>query len=85
MAGQAQMDQIPTISIEFYHENGHYVLHIHDNGRGLPMENGRPKNMHTGLSLVESLVTTYLNGEIRYLVHNGTAVLVKFPVLTQAS
>ncbi len=84
-ADRRHLDLIPIISIEFYHENGHYVLHINDNGIGLPMENGRPKHIYTGLSLIDSLVKTYLNGEIRYIVSHGTAVIVKFPVLPQAS
>lgn len=85
ITGQQHSDQIPTIGIEFYMEKGHYVLHINDNGIGLPMENGRPKNIQTGLGLVNSLVNTYLNGEIRYNVRYGTSVIIRFPVFPEAS
>lgn len=80
MAGQRHPDQIPTIGIEFYLEKRHYVLQVNDNGIGLSMENGRPKTIQTGLSLVNRLVHNYLNGEIHYQVRNGTAVIIKFPV-----
>ncbi len=84
MANQKHLDQVPTIGVEFYHEKGHYVLHINDNGIGLPMENGLPKHVQTGLSLVNSLVDTYLYGKIRYEVIDGTAVIIKFPVSPKA-
>jgi two-component sensor histidine kinase/PAS domain-containing protein len=72
-------NDLPTINVEFYCENDHFVLRINDNGKGLWLVNNRPQHKNTGLNLVETLANEYLRGEIRYRTDSGTAVFVQFP------
>lgn len=66
------------INIEFYKERERFYLSVKDNGKGITLINNVPAQKKIGLTLVETLVNDYLNGEIGYNASNGTSINISF-------
>lgn len=78
---QKRSDFVPIIQIRYLFENGKYIFSVSDNGIGMSLVNGKPKNRQAGLIIIEALVEEYLNGNILFKAEKGTNVLIEFPAL----
>ncbi len=73
------LDYVPLIQIRYFIKNGKYIFSFNDNGIGMSLVDGKPKNKQTGLLIIDSLVIDYLKGDIRFKVEQGTDILIVYP------
>ncbi len=66
------------INLEFLSEQNRSWINIYDNGHGMALQDGKPGYKNIGLTLVELLVTEYLQGSINFINHKGTGIKVRF-------
>lgn len=64
------------LKVEFYKNNGNYVLKVSDNGSGLPEPYKNFKSGKVGLKLVDILVKEHLRGKIECYNSEGTVFTV---------
>lgn len=67
------------VQIQFFAENGNYVLRVTDNGSGFPADSELQQPSSLGMQLVKSL-TRQLNGELDISTDHGTIVNITFPI-----
>jgi two-component sensor histidine kinase len=60
--------------------DGHVEIEVRDNGKGLPDEFTLEGSRGLGLSIVQALVTSELQGSIEMHDDDGTSVRVRVPV-----
>ncbi len=69
-----------SVEITLARTDGHVEIEVRDNGTGLPQAFTLEGSRGLGLSLVQALVTSELQGSIEMHDDNGTSVRVRVPV-----
>jgi len=68
------------VDVMLQRDDGHVELEVRDNGSGLPDEFTLDASRGLGLSIVQALVTSELQGSIEMHDDRGTSVKVRVPV-----
>jgi len=69
-----------SVEVTLARTDGHVEIEVRDNGTGLPREFTLEGSRGLGLSIVQALVTSELQGSIEMRDDNGTSVRVRVPV-----
>src|SRR5262245_7450572 len=69
-----------SVEVTLGRTDGHVEIEVRDNGAGLPQEFTLEGSRGLGLSIVQALVTSELQGSIEMHDDNGTSVRVRVPV-----
>jgi two-component sensor histidine kinase len=69
-----------SVEVTLARTDGHVEIEVRDNGTGLPQEFTLEGSRGLGLSIVQALVTSELQGSIEMHDDNGTSVRVRVPV-----
>jgi two-component sensor histidine kinase len=73
----------PKVQVTIAHEHGDLVVHVLDNGVGLPAGFSVDDATSLGLTIVRALVTSELGGTIGMRTDGGTHVDLRIPMLPQ--
>ncbi|MDQ1381101.1 MAG: two-component system, sensor histidine kinase PdtaS, partial [Actinomycetota bacterium] len=68
------------VKVTLARTDGHVEIEVRDNGAGLPDQFTLEGSRGLGLSIVQALVTSELQGSIEMLDEGGTSVRVRVPV-----
>jgi two-component sensor histidine kinase len=68
------------VDVTLGRDDGHVELEVRDNGSGLPEQFTLDGSRGLGLSIVQALVTSELQGSIEMHDEHGTSVRVRVPV-----
>ncbi len=75
-----KLNEDARVEVNLERYDGHVEVEVRDNGEGLPEQFSLDTSRGLGLSIVQALVTSELQGSIEMHDDNGTSVRVRVPV-----